>query len=134
LERRDFVKKSLSSAALAAPFVGEVRGANDQVSVGLIGLGSRGHYELRNCMQLNARVVALAEVYRPLLDDAVAKTGGKAAAYQDFRRLLDRKDIDAVFISTPDHWHAPASIMACQARSEERRVGKECRSRWSPYH
>lgn len=116
MERREFLRKSLTGAAVADPFLGDVRGANDQVRVGIIGLGSRGDYELRIFSKLkDARVVALAEVYQPLLDRAVAQTEGKADGYQDFRRILDRKDIDAVVVSTPDHWHALASIMACQA-------------------
>ena len=111
MDRRDFVK-----TAGLAPFVGEVRGANDRIVVGQIGLGGRGKYELSVCLRnAGVRIAAVCDVYRPLVDGAVSMLGGKVDGYQDFRRILERKDIDAVFVSTPDHWHAIAAIMACQA-------------------
>ena len=58
---------------------------------------------------------ATADVYLPNAERAKEWAGPKAAAYQDFRRLLDRKDIDAVHIATPDHWHAITTVLACQA-------------------
>jgi hypothetical protein len=107
MERRQFLM-----AAAAAPLAA----ASDPVRLGFIGLGSRGTYELEICSRTpGAQIVAVADVYQPLIDKAVAFTQGKAAGYQDFRKLLERKDIDAVFVSTPDHWHAPAAILACQA-------------------
>jgi len=106
MERREFLM------AAAAPMMA----ASDTVRLGFIGLGSRGTYELEICSRTpGAHVVAVADVYQPLVDKAVAFRQAKAAGYQDFRRLLERKDIDAVFVSTPDHWHAPAAILACQA-------------------
>jgi predicted dehydrogenase len=107
MQRREFVA-TLAGSAMAA--------AGEPVRVGIIGVGSRGTYELEVCSRLkDAKVVAIADVYQPLVDKAVAYTKGEAAGYQDFRRILERKDIDAVFVSTPDHWHAPIAIMACQA-------------------
>jgi predicted dehydrogenase len=61
------------------------------------------------------QIAAVADVYQPFVDLAVRRLDGKADGYADFRRILDRKDIDAVFVSTPDHWHAIIAIMACQA-------------------
>ena len=111
MERREFVK-----ATALAPFAGDVRGANDRITVGQIGLGGRGKYELSVCYRNpGVRIAAVCDVYRPLVDGAVAMLGGKVDGYQDFRRILERKDIDAVFVSTPDHWHAIATILACQA-------------------
>jgi len=116
MERRGFLQQGVAAAAASGPFIGEVRGANDRIGVAIIGLGSRGNYELRTCAKFeDVRVVALAEVYKPLLDRALPLAPGKPDGYQDFRRVLERKDVDAVFVSTPDHWHAPAAIMACQA-------------------
>ena len=107
MQRRQFLM-----AAAAAPLAA----ASDTVRLGFIGLGSRGSYELEICKRTpGAQIVAVADVYQPLIDKAVAFTDGKATGYQDFRKLLERKDIDAVFVSTPDHWHAPAAILACQA-------------------
>ena len=111
MERRDFV-----TAAGLAPFARNVRGANDRIVVGQIGLGGRGKYELSVCRRnAGVRIAAVCDVYRPLVDGTIAMLGGKVDGYQDFRRILDRRDIDAVFVSTPDHWHAIPTIMACQA-------------------
>ena len=60
-------------------------------------------------------VVAVCDVWEHNQDRAVEMTDGKAESYSDFRRVLDRKDVDAVVVSTPDHWHAPIMIAACQA-------------------
>jgi len=65
--------------------------------------------------QEDAQVVAICDLYRPYLDFAVKKAGSGVETYSDYRRLLDRKDIDAVVINTPDHWHALQMIHACQA-------------------
>ena len=112
MQRRDLLK----ATAAAGPFLGNVLGANDRIVVGQIGLGARGYYELTICLRTaDVRVAALCDVYQPLVDHAVKKVAGGARGYQDFRHVLDRKDIDAVFVSTPDHWHAPISILACQA-------------------
>jgi predicted dehydrogenase len=108
MQRRDFLKAGLAVATQAR--------ASDPVRIGIIGVGSRGSYELEVCSRLkDAKVVAVADVYQALADRAAAASNGTIAAYQDFRRILDRKDIDAVFVSTPDHWHALVAIMACQA-------------------
>ena len=116
MERRDFIKVGALAVAAAGPFLGKVKGANDRIRVGQIGLGGRGKYEFEVCMQNpGCQIAAVADGYQPFVDLAVRRLEGKADGYADFRRILDRKDIDAVFVSTPDHWHAIVSIMACQA-------------------
>jgi predicted dehydrogenase len=108
MNRRDLLKGGAAAAA--------VLGANDRIVVGVIGAGGRGAYEIRVCLGLpDVEVAAVAEVYEPVLRKAVAFAGGRAQGYQDFRRILDRRDIDAVFVSTPDHWHAPATLLAFEA-------------------
>ena len=62
-----------------------------------------------------AEFVAVADVYEPFTERAKEWAGGAAERYKDFRRLLERKDVDAVLIATPDHWHIPAAVLACQA-------------------
>jgi predicted dehydrogenase len=106
MNRRYFI--SSSAAALA--------GANDRVTVGLIGCGGRGRY-VANFMREAPGVefAATADVYLPNAEKARQWAGSGATAYQDFRRLLERKDIDAVLIATPDHWHAGATVLACEA-------------------
>lgn len=111
MERRHFVK-----AASAGPFLGRVLGANDRITVGQIGLGARGYYETTiTAHNAGVNLAAVCDVFQPLADMTKQKVGGSTEAYTDFRRVLERKDIDAVFVSTPDHWHAPISILACQA-------------------
>ena len=62
-----------------------------------------------------AEIAAVCDVYDSNRNQALEMTDGKAASYKDFRKVLERKDIDAVLISTPDHWHALPAIDACDA-------------------
>ncbi|MEO6810323.1 MAG: Gfo/Idh/MocA family oxidoreductase [Isosphaeraceae bacterium] len=120
LSRRDF----LAASALAAGTFGRARaddqpkkaGANDSVVLGFIGIGGMGS-GLLNIMKTfpDVRVAAVCDVYEPHTMRAKEAAGGKPDTYGDFRKVLDRKDIDAVVIATPDHWHALATIHACQA-------------------
>ncbi len=93
-----------------------VRGANDRVQVGFIGyglIGTQHVHDFKN--QKDADLVAVSDVYQPRMEQGIAACGGRAKGYHDFRKLLDEKSIDAVCISTPDHWHALMTIMACAA-------------------
>src|SRR5690349_10446030 len=65
--------------------------------------------------QPDTEVRAVCDVFRPSADQARQMSGGKAEVFSDFRRVLERKDIDAVVIGTPDHWHALMTVLACQA-------------------
>jgi predicted dehydrogenase len=110
MERRSFIA---TATALAS---GRALGANDRLRVGVIGCGGRGSYEMRVCRSLkNVEVAAVADVWQPLVDKAIREQAPGARGYLDFRRMLEDKDIDAVFVSTPDHWHALASVLAMQA-------------------
>ena len=93
-----------------------VMGANDRVNVGLIGCGGRGRYVASLMRQApNTAFVAVADVYDTNANNAREWAGGDAKAFKDFRKLLDMKEVDAVMVSAPDHWHAIPTIMACQA-------------------
>ncbi len=86
------------------------------MQVGFIGYGLIGSEHVRDFKkQADADLVALSDVYQPRLEQGVAACGGHAKSYSDFRKLLDDKDIHAVVVSTPDHWHALMTIMACAA-------------------
>ena len=116
MQRRSFVKNTACAAAASGPFLGSVLGANDRIVVGQIGCGARGLYELSICQRNpQIRIAAVCDVYQPLVDKARSRLDGNVDGCQDFRRIIERKDIDAVFVSTPDHWHAVAVIMACRA-------------------
>lgn len=95
---------------------------SDRVVVGVIGTGDLGRkHHLNNKLLPNPRVqvAAVCDVDRNHRDqaalDVFTKTGKRIAAYKDFRDLCDRKDIDAVLIAVPDHWHAPIAIYAAEA-------------------
>jgi len=96
------------------------RAANDTVGIGVIGLGGRGRDHLKYYSKLpDARVVAICDVNQAQTERAaqiVGKLqGSQPHVHQDLRKLLEDKDVDAVSIATPNHWHALATIWACQA-------------------
>jgi len=93
---------------------------NERIQVGFIGLGAMGTGRLKGFMQHpDVLAAAVCDVDRDHLDRAVAaveqKQGRKPQAFRDFRKLLEDKDLDAVMIATPDHWHALPTIAACKA-------------------
>jgi predicted dehydrogenase len=101
---------------LTAASARRVLGANDRVRIGLIGLGNRGDQVLDAFLaQPDAQVVSLCDVYRPYLPFAAQKAGGSPSHHKDYRNLLGQKDLDAVVVATPDHWHALQTIHACEA-------------------
>lgn len=118
LSRRKFIASA--AAGIAVPYVipsGVLAdtgrpGANDRVNVGFIGIGGRGSGHLGSNKDLAA---AVCDVDKNHLAKAAKTAGEKAFVTSDFRRILDRKDIDAVLIATPDHWHAVQTVYACQA-------------------
>ena len=102
--------------AMTAAAGRRVLGANDRVQVGFIGyglIGAQHVYDFKN--QHDVDLAALCDVYQPRLEEGLAACGPRAKGYRDFRRLLDDRDIQAVVISTPDHWHALMTLMACAA-------------------
>ena len=111
--RREFLKTTAAGLAVLAP-AGRVLGANGDVRVAVIGLGGKGGQHAGVFSQLpGARLVALCDVDPKRLADHVRRFDGAFSA-TDPRKVLERKDIDAVVIATPDHWHALLAIWACQ--------------------
>jgi predicted dehydrogenase len=111
------------SAAIArdAASYAKTAGANDRIRIGLIGCGGMGQTDLRDFLRIeNTECVALCDVDDKQTGDTrawIAKQGGQNPELitRDFRKVLERKDVDAVIVGTPDHWHALPTIMACEA-------------------
>jgi len=96
-----------------------VVGANDRVRMGFIGVGNRGGQLLTAFLEHDdCEVVAVCDVYSPYVDRARERLQGKAEGYRDFRKVLQRDDLDAVAIATPDHWHAVQTVLACKANKD----------------
>ena len=120
INRRDFMKRAALTTAgvslsMAGFSTGNVLGANDRIRLGVIGIGRQGTDDMQNFMKHGVEVGAVCDVYQPNLDKGLAAAGGKAAAYKDFRKILDDKSIDVVLVATPDHWHPLPMIEACKA-------------------
>ncbi len=119
MKRRDFIKSTISNTAVistTAISYQKILGANDRVRVGLIGCGGRGTQVAKLMLAVpGVEYSALCDVYLPNTETAKSWAGAGAKTFQDFRKLLEQKDVDAVHIATPDHWHATVSVIACEA-------------------
>ena len=126
MKRRDFLRHSSlavlggaglrSGSMFAQATPGSAVSPNDKVTVGFIGTGRMGQSNLRTFMKHpEVEVAAVCDVYGPNLDAAAKIAGAKARALKDFRRLLEMKEIQAVIVASPDHWHPLHTIFACQA-------------------
>ena len=109
-------RRFLGAAIATAASYGRIQGANNRIRFGAIGTGDRGQYLLSNVARLeDTEVVALCDVYQPHSERAKSRFGADAALSVDHRAVLDRKDVDAVIVATPDHWHVPIAIDAVRA-------------------
>jgi len=125
MRRREFLKASSAFCSALSLFPGRILGANNDIRIGVIGIGSfvkiggKGRGDIRDFRKIpGVRVVALCDCDANHLNYEVnqfSKRGEKVKAYKDFRDLLDDKEVDAVSITTPNHWHSLMTIMACQA-------------------
>jgi len=132
--RRSFLKKAtLGSAAItSAPYVlasnyqqkitlsrdyfNQKFTPNDHINLGLIGSGIQGIYDTTSALKVDGvKLVAVCDLYNGRLDRAKELWGDDIAVTRDYRELLDRKDIDAVIVATPDHWHKKITIDAMKA-------------------
>lgn len=113
MTRRQAVLR-LGAAAVPALAAGRALGANDRIRVGVIGMGTRSGL-LVDQLPEDAEVVAVADCFLERCEQARAKRGARWLIHQDYRQVLDAKDIDGVIVGTPDHARARITIHACQA-------------------
>ena len=118
--RRSFLMSSAATAAMSRSAVG----ANDRIRFAIIGAGTRGSYVGGVFTDFpDVELAAVCDVFKPTREQVASKLGEKYStkpeAVNDYRRVLDRKDVDALLVTTPDHWHGPIVIEASQA-------GKDC--------
>ena len=148
ISRREFLgtsaKASVSASALAAglapPASASPRqtakvGASDRIRLALVGCGGQGQADFAAFLRIpEVEPVAVADI-----DEARIAAGIKLAAgargktiegVRDFRKILERKDVDAVVVGTPDHWHALVTILACQAGKDVYVEKPPCHNIW----
>ncbi len=117
-ERRQFIQ---TAAAVIATSQFPILGANDRVQLGIVGLGGRGndHIKYYGSLDSDCRIAAVCDVNQAARERAVGRIrkekGHDPKDYADMRAMFESKDIDAVSVATPNHWHALATIWACQA-------------------
>ncbi len=120
ITRRGFMKgaagiASLSLARSSGPAYG-AKGANEKVVMGFIGTGGQGTAHIQEFAKMeDVAIAAVCDVDQAHREAAAKAAGSSPKQFKDFRQLLDMKDIDAVLIATPDHWHGIAAIEACKA-------------------
>ena len=108
-----------SAMAMSRSSYGRILGANDRMRFALIGCGGRGTIVTNNMMQMGGELVGLCDLNPAEIDKAASEIAHlqekKPRFYDRMEKVYDEKDIDAVIVATPDHWHAAASVLACQA-------------------
>jgi predicted dehydrogenase len=114
--RRRFIKTTAATVGMTALSASRVLGANDRVNVGIIGYGLIGKIHTQSFKeQSDVEIRGVSDAFAPRMDECAGTVGSRCAKFGDFRRMLESKEIDAVVIATPDHWHALMTMMACAA-------------------
>ncbi|MBT6381270.1 MAG: Gfo/Idh/MocA family oxidoreductase, partial [Opitutales bacterium] len=135
LSRRNFIKTSAFAAGTFAIVPSWAKSANGDIRVAVIGLNGRGKSLIKDVLRTDgARLVALCDVDSEVLGqraDQVDKENGlKVERYEDYRKLLENKDIDAVVLTTPNYWHALQTIWGCQAGKDVYVEKPVCHTVW----
>ena len=113
LTRRDFARTAAISTALS---YSRIQGANERLRMGYIGVGNRGDQVHDAFLEHgDNQTVAVCDLRDDYMDFAVKKSRATPKKYKDYRKMLEDRDVDAVVIATPDHWHALQFIDACNA-------------------
>jgi predicted dehydrogenase len=113
--RRSFLQSS-AAIALTAVSYNRVFGANTVLNVGCIGTGGRCRYLMKSLVKIpDIRIAAVCDVWDVSLAEGQKLADPKAIATKKYKEILDNKEIHAVLIGTPDHWHVPVTVDACNA-------------------
>jgi predicted dehydrogenase len=123
IERREFLVttgKVVTAGAAALALGGRILGANERVRVAICGVRGRGNDHIKGFARVkDAEIVALCDIDESVLNGRLGEveklTGKKPKGYSDIRKLLEDKEIDAISIATPNHWHSLMAIWGCQA-------------------
>jgi predicted dehydrogenase len=120
VSRRKFLKDSAlagaGTAVLGGLAPGRILGANDKIRVGVLGTGERAQYLMTLFgKHSDVEIAAVCDVYAPRRAEALKIAGSSAQSYLEYRAVLDRQDVDAVIIGSPDHWHKQMLIDAVRA-------------------
>jgi predicted dehydrogenase len=122
-------RAAAKGALLTAASYGRILGANDRIGLGVVGTGGRGTYVMTRFQAFqDCEVRALCDVYAKRIDDAQAKAPN-TKTFGDHRKLLELKEVDAVLVGTPDHWHAAVAIDAMNAGKDVYTEKPLCRTR-----
>jgi len=128
--RRECIKKTIAGSAMlsiggilsgfSASSYNRIIGSNERIRLSVIGVNSRGFALSQNFSKLEScEVIHICDVDSRAIEKCTANiekiTGHKPTGFKDFRKSLENKDVDAVAIATPDHWHAPAAMLAMKA-------------------
>src|SRR5258705_3643776 len=135
MKRREFIRQVAATTAVlstrTALSAERVPGSNERVNVGLIGCGGRGKLVAKLMREApNVDFIAACDAYEPRAEEAKEWAGPHCKGVRDFRKILEMKDVDAVLIATPDHWHAIPAVLACAAGKDvylEKPVGHNIR-------
>jgi predicted dehydrogenase len=142
LSRRRFLKRAAAGGALltlsrfTARSYSQIAGANDAVRLAVVGCNDCGRAHIRQFTPLpGVRLVGLCDVDSSVLDRAKgvatnAKPGVNPTLYEDYRKVLDSKDVDAVSVATPNHWHALMTVWGCQAGKDVYIEKPTCHNIW----
>ena len=129
-DRREFLKKTVLGATaltfggmlpgFSAKSYRNISGANERINVGVVGVNSRGSALAHNfASQKDSSVIYISDVDTRAAEKCIASIskieGNSPKAAPDFRKALEDKNMDAIVVATPDHWHAPAALLAMKA-------------------
>ncbi len=124
ITRRSFNRRStlavgMAAASATAASAAQVLGANERIRLGFIGVANRGGQLMNAFLEhKDAQAVVLCDVDERAFATSRPKVQGEVDLEKDFRKVVDRKDIDAVVIATPDHWHGIQTVMACDVKKD----------------